>query len=182
MQKKCQTCSSIFETRRSAAKFCSRICANRVHGQPRIGHCVIAECGATIHSKRLCNKHYRQHLAVLRMKDCLCGCGWPTSYTFVAGHNTKLLTGEEQRRRARMNDGSALRDTGSADWYRKVRGRHEHRAVMEQHLGRKLTRSEIVHHKDGDKKNNAITNLEVMTQSEHAKLHAAEKRNAVQSA
>lgn len=78
-----------------------------------------------------------------------------------------------------MNDGSALRDTGSADWYRKVLGRHEHRVVMEAHLGRKLTRNEIVHHKDGNKKNNAIDNLEVMTQSEHIRLHAPHKKNAV---
>ena len=46
-----------------------------------------------------------------------------------------------------------------------------HRIVMEIHLGRPLLRSEIVHHKDGDKGNNRLRNLEVLTQSIHAKIH-----------
>lgn len=47
----------------------------------------------------------------------------------------------------------------------------EHRHIMEQHLGRKLGVAEKVHHKDGNKLNNAIENLEVISQSEHAKMH-----------
>lgn len=38
-------------------------------------------------------------------------------------------------------------------------------------LGRKLKKGEIVHHKDGNKKNNDPKNLQVMTQSEHCKVH-----------
>jgi len=53
-----------------------------------------------------------------------------------------------------------------------------HRIVMEKHLGRPLSRSEIVHHKDNDKKNNHPRNLMVMTQAEHASLHLKmRKRN-----
>ena len=37
----------------------------------------------------------------------------------------------------------------------------EHRLVMEAHLGRYLTPEEVVHHRDKDKKNNAIENLEL---------------------
>ena len=49
-----------------------------------------------------------------------------------------------------------------------------HRVVVENRLGRLLSKSEIVHHKDHDKKNNSIENLEVLTQSEHARLHRNE--------
>lgn len=44
----------------------------------------------------------------------------------------------------------------------------EHRHVMEQHLGRFLTPAEVVHHKDHNPANNAISNLELYaSQSEH---------------
>ena len=50
----------------------------------------------------------------------------------------------------------------------------EHRYIMECFLGRKLGSDEIVHHKDGNKKNNSIENLEILSRSEHIKRHYAE--------
>lgn len=47
----------------------------------------------------------------------------------------------------------------------------EHRLIMEQHLGRKLREKEAVHHVNGDKTDNRVENLEVMSLSEHASLH-----------
>lgn len=58
--------------------------------------------------------------------------------------------------------------------YRKRMGRHEHRVVAEEMIGRPLKSHEIVHHKDGNKHNNRPDNLEVMTQSEHIALHRDE--------
>lgn len=48
----------------------------------------------------------------------------------------------------------------------------KHRYLMEENLGRKLKEDEIVHHKDGDNTNNDISNLEVITQSEHCRKHS----------
>lgn len=56
---------------------------------------------------------------------------------------------------------------------KEVSGRYrgEHRILMEKSLGRKLTSNEVVHHKDGNKMNNDINNLVVMTRAEHCSLH-----------
>ena len=41
----------------------------------------------------------------------------------------------------------------------------EHRVVMENYLGRLLTKGEVVHHLDGNKHNNQIENLELLDKS-----------------
>ena len=53
----------------------------------------------------------------------------------------------------------------------KPRQKREHRYVMELHLGRKLSPEELVHHKNEDKTDNRIENLEVKDWSEHTKDH-----------
>jgi len=47
----------------------------------------------------------------------------------------------------------------------------EHRHVMQEHLGRKLTRNEVVHHINDRPRDNRIENLQLMSRAEHAQLH-----------
>jgi flagellar basal body rod protein FlgC len=47
---------------------------------------------------------------------------------------------------------------------------YEHRAIVEQLLGRMLSAEEIVHHRNGKRWDNRPVNLEVMSKSDHAKL------------
>jgi len=53
--------------------------------------------------------------------------------------------------------------------YRCIR---EHIFVMETHLQRRIEKGEIVHHIDGNKRNNNLENLFLTTVAEHNKLHA----------
>lgn len=82
-------------------------------------------------------------------------------------HNAERMTPavREKIRQARI-------DTGSGKSYRKVNGRHEHRAVAEQMLGRRLLPGEVVHHINRDKRDNRPENLMIFaSQAEHAKWH-----------
>lgn len=52
--------------------------------------------------------------------------------------------------------------------------RRKHQIIMEQYIGRPLKSDEVVHHIDGNKRNNDISNLLLTTRSQHARIHSKE--------
>lgn len=63
--------------------------------------------------------------------------------------------------------------------HRKTGRVYLHRHIMSEKLGRLVTRNEHVHHIDGDKLNNDLDNLELLSPSSHATLHNTERMQRV---
>ena len=130
---------------------------------------------------------------------CKCGCGVviPEFGTrgkpifFKWGHNSRIANKGKHRSpetefkkgvRNSWKGGIKLSPHGyvmifKPDYHKTTKGYvYEHRLVMEQHLGRFLTQYEDVHHINGIKTDNRIENLELLSRSEHMRLHWQKKK------
>jgi hypothetical protein len=90
-----------------------------------------------------------------------CGMHWSRWYH----HGNPLI-----RKKRANGEGTIARGYliyGKADGSGHYR---EHRRIMEQHLGRRLLEDEVVHHRDRNKLNNAISNLVVIDRRTHMLL------------
>ena len=74
----------------------------------------------------------------------------------------------------KRKDGKSL----SSDGYFIEKNKKVQRIVMEKHLGRNLKPTEIVHHINGDKLDNRLENLQVVTRAEHNKIHGTFKQGS----
>jgi HNH endonuclease. len=105
---------------------------------------------------------YRAEIAKYCSRSCLAKVHFPQ----FAEHRWKPM-GKPPRKYKQMKiDGKEVR---------------VHRYLMEQHLGRKLSRDEHVHHINGDPLDNRIENLMVLKNGDHQRLELSERVNVPKS-
>lgn len=69
------------------------------------------------------------------------------------------------------NKGGYINPEGYKILYINGKRKREHVHIMELSIGRKIFKNECIHHKDGNKLNNDISNLVLLLKKDHASLH-----------
>ena len=150
----CEQCAAPFlatkqEVERGWARFCSRECSS-LGSRTRV-ECVCETCGKS-HLVAPCK------IAHGEGRFCSRSC---------ANRNRKGAAASNWR-----GGGGSLDYHGYIRIFRDGHALREHRRVMEEHLGRPLLRDEVVHHINGEKTDNRIENLVLMSRAEHSRFHA----------
>jgi len=148
----CKLCNKEFKRRCKTHVFCSRHCQskwlkqNNISGRKKSGAWnFCATCGKS---------YYVRPCEISRTKYCSRICLGKSH--LIQYQNRFKKEGRPPKRYKQITiDGKQVR---------------EHRYVMEQYLGRKLSPKEHVHHIDGNGLNNMLENLILLSHSDHSKL------------
>lgn len=95
-------------------------------------------------------------------------CSKNCRYSFLSGKNHPMWVGigKPKIHKVKNKRRAYIRINGKSFKYPRY--------IMEKHIGRKLFKNEVVHHKNGITSDDRICNLQVMTNKEHSAHHIKE--------
>jgi hypothetical protein len=153
--KKCLVCNKLFAPEVSKRKYCSKNCYYKMK---RIR-------GDRVHWTD--EMRLKMSLSKMGKKNPMYGIG-----VYPKGTKRPEIKGENNKN---WKGGFSITTDGYKVWehegINEGRKTLDHRLVMEKHLGRKLLSEEIVHHKNHNKLDNRIENLEIVSRKVHMAIH-----------
>ena len=184
---KCKCCGKAFKAYESSKRlYCSKTCATTKNWEKRERarkvKLVCLSCGKEFelnacetrvkenkvhYCSAKCRDEARKAGRIIACKQC----GkqfYSTRNDFCSRKCARDYRSENMEHKTYMEKGYLVKYENG---YNKKGNVKLHRAVMEEKLGRRLNSDEVVHHKDGNKLNNDISNLEVMSRGDHSRFH-----------
>ena len=174
----CKKSFSVINSRKDSATFCSNDCKNannkllsgkkRYNWKPKISkHCKVCGVLFVVPQKRKNTAFF-----------CSKSCRAKNQYKDGCLKNSKKVS---RNTHPNWKGGSYIHKGYVLVWLPKHPSNkrnyvYKHRLVLEKHLGRYLTKDEIVHHKNEIKTDNRLSNLVLTNRSEHiSKYHCKNK-------
>lgn len=168
-----KSCSSIYKwnhTKRNLLKFTCEICGKEFE-VPKSDH-RIKEGKLVKYCSKKCMGEGQKRGSLVNCPVC--------GKVFYTTRNVFCSQDCARKHRADNYNHKTYMENGYVVEYRKGYNKKgnvkQHRRIMEEHLGRKLLDSEVVHHKNGIKTDNRIENLEVKSRSKHSSDHRKEEK------
>lgn len=185
LQIKCDWCGNEFERKRGSIherNYCCRAClgkANAARFQAKRPQKQCDYCGKIFdffgkHKYR--NKHYfccKECGFAFKVKKITVNCDW-CGKPFLRKRSDVARSKHNFCDRGCYQDFINFEKAGARN--QRVAGKTLYRILAELKIGRKLSPNEEVHHIDGNHLNNNQDNLQVISASEHSKIHASQKR------
>jgi hypothetical protein len=131
--------------------------------QPKVVRCLI--CGSFLGKNHNCEE-IKKKFSETRKQN-------PIRYWLGKKRDKKTCQAisNAQKKREHSRGKDCYNWIGSFGWYH-----NEARKIMEKQIGRQLEKTEIVHHINGNWKDNSPENLKIVSRSEHINIHRKSMR------
>ena len=189
----CKECGKVFTVacQSKARTFCSKTCSMRFrwrHSEKNVQSFICETCGKSFEIPK--SDHRLKEGSKIRFcsKKCMgigmrtgsiqkcANCGsdfYTTRNIFCCQNCAREYRKKNYKHKTYIENGYVVEYKAG---YNKKSSIKQHRRIMEEFLGRRLEPNEVVHHKNGNKTDNRIENLEVIDRGKHSAYHRKKEK------